>query len=190
MLLRTIAALSLIGLGVALAVPAVAQSRTAPDGTPSGLQPRGGGPPSPQTLVCQSAFDTRIISQNRPSTTTSTSFVPLPGASASFTIFGDACVRIVFTAETGCSQTSAQDFCYVRALDNGVPIQPNGAGRQAIDSESGPAKGHAYQWATFIDIVKGEEQHEFTIEWRVKDRPTQFYIDDWTMSAEVYPETD
>lgn len=187
MLLRPTVILSLLSLLLALPASAAAQGNVAPDGTPARLEPRGEKPT--QTLSCASVFSTRIISQNAASTTTSTSFALLPGAAATFTIFQSACVRILFTAETGCSQTSAQDFCYVRALDNGIPMDPAGAGRQAIDSENSSAKGHAFQWMSFVGISKFSEEHEFTIEWKVGDRPTQFHIDDWTMTVQILSES-
>ena len=186
MLFKSIGFFVLLGIGAALGSSAVAQYRTAPDGGTVAPQFRA-APPAPKTLDCTYPIASRILTQNVPSTTGSTSFVPLPGATTSMYVgnsYGDYCIRIVFTAETGCSQTSAGDYCYVQALHNGVPLDPNGGGLQAIDSESGPAEGHAFQWATLIDS-ETEGQHTFSIRWRVRNAPTQFYVDDWTLSIEV-----
>lgn len=183
-MLSKAAALPLL-LCFSLAVPpAAAQNRTTPDGGPLRPEARGAPDPGTETFFCNYSDETRMVTKNTPTTTTSTSFAPLPGAQASMYFYGDNCVRITFTAETACSQTSAEDFCYVRALDNGEVMDPAGGGHQAIDSESGPAKGHAFQWVSFIGTGEGEESHTFTIEWKVRNKPTQFFMDDWMLTVE------
>ena len=75
-------------------------------------------------------------------------FQQLPGADTQVVVPDGQtrCVKVLLTAETACEITDAADFCYVRALVDGVPMDPNGAGFQTMVSEDGTAESGAYEW--------------------------------------------
>ncbi len=166
-------------LVVLLASPALAQ-RAAPDGSPV---TREVAPRSVSKLICGRQEYSIAVADSAASSTTSTAFVPLPNASVEINVYGEEtrCVKVLFTAETACSPTPAGDYCYVRALDNGRYISP-GNKFQAIDSDHGTAQGHSFEWIHRV----GPGKHTFTIEWRVRETPTSFFIDDWTFDVQVF----
>ena len=77
----------------------------------------------------------------------------------------------------------APDFCYVRALVDGVPMDPNGAGFEAMDSEDGTASAHAYEWVKRV----GEGPHTVRIEQRVGNGATTFWVDEMTFDIVAVP---
>ena len=110
--------------------------------------------------------------------------MPLPGAATQVVVPDgqSRCIKVLLTAETACGITNAPDLCYVRALVDGVPMDPNGAGFQAMDSEDSTASAHAYEWIKRV----GEGAHIIRIEQRVRNAATTFYKDDWTFDVSVY----
>ena len=92
------------------------------------------------------------------------------------------CIKVRFTAESACEGPGAADFCYVRALIDGVPMDPNGGGFQALDSEDGTASAHAYEWVKRV----GEGPHTVRIERRVGNAATMFWADDWTFDTSIF----
>jgi hypothetical protein len=158
---------------------ALAERRIAPDGGPP-RQTRDAA--EPDTFTCGSLEFSKIVTQRSESTTTSTTFVPLPNATVTIDSKSKLprCVKVVLTAETACSPTPSGDYCYVRALQNSRAMLP-GNNFQAIDSEHGTAQGHSFMWIR--EVMPG--QHTFSIEWRVRDEPTRFFIDDWTLEVQV-----
>ena len=164
----------------ATAALAVAQGGGGPDGTPPGDPP----PSNLITTTCGPNQTSIAKTESSPSTTKSVNFVPLPGANTQIVVPDgqSRCVKVLLTAETACRKTDARDFCYVRALADGVPMDPNGAGFQAIDSEDGTASAHAFEWVKRL----GEGAHIIRIEQRVGNAATTFYKDDWTFDVSVY----
>ena len=122
--------------------------------------------------------------ESSPSTSKSVNFVPLPGANTQIVVPDgqSRCVKVLLTTETACRKTGAADCCYVRALADGVPMDPNGAGFQAMDSEDGTASAHAFEWVKRL----GEGAHIIRIEQRVGNAATTFYKDDWTFDVSVH----
>lgn len=164
----------------ATAALAVAQVGGGPDGTPPGDPP----PSNLITTTCGPNQTSIVKTESSPSTTKSVNFVPLPGANTQIVVPDgqSRCVKVLLTAETACRKTGAADFCYVRALADGVPMDPNGAGFQAMDSEDGTASAHAFEWIERL----GEGPHIIRIEQRVGNAATTFYKDDWTFDVSVY----
>ena len=93
------------------------------------------------------------------------------------------CVKLLFTAETACGPTGGPDFCYVEAIVDGVPMNPDGAGFQALDSEHRTAGARAYEWVKRV----GPGPHTIGIRWRVLAAGTQFYVDDSTFDVQLAP---
>jgi hypothetical protein len=175
----------IIGLGIVAAVVATASLAVAaggggaPDGSSSAA-------PAPQVLAstsCGPRVQSIVRTENAPSTTSSTAFVTVPGAVVTVSVPAGAtrCIKVLFTAETACRVTTSADFCYVRALDNGVEMNPQGASFQAIDSEKATARGHAFEWVRRV----AAGSHTISLQRRVNAAPTVFTIDDWTFDVQV-----
>jgi len=171
-------AAAIVAVGVASASLAVAQAPQEPDGS-------GGGGGAPITTTCGPNLGSTVITRSSPSTTTAVAPQRLPGAVKTFVIpnGGSRCIKVLFTAETACGPSAASDYCYVQALIDGQPMNPDGAGFQVMDSEDPSASAHAYEWVKHVD---GPGQHTVEIEWRVLNAATLFYADDWTMDVQVH----
>ena len=65
---------------------------------------------------------------------------------------------------------------------DGAPMNPFGAGFQALDSEDGTASAHAYQWVKRV----GDGPHMVTIERHVGVATTMFWTDDWTFDTSIF----
>jgi hypothetical protein len=185
--LRTTRRKALLGLGGAAAALATTAALAGaqvvpnpPDGSPGGAQPA----PNVITTTCGPNQTSIVKTESSPSITNSVNFVPLPGAATQVVVPDgqSRCIKVLLTAETACEQTNAADFCYVRALVDGAPMDPNGAGFQAIDSEDGSASAHAYEWIKRV----GEGVHVVRIERRVGNAATTFWADDWTFDVSLY----
>jgi len=184
---RTLRKKRVWGLGALIVTALVATASLA---TAQVVAPQRDGNPNPengfnlQTAVCGPNLNSIVRTQNRPSTTSNVAFQPLPGAATPVNVPDgqSRCIKVVFTAETACGASAAPDFCYVQALINGAPMDPDGAGFQAIDSEDSTASAHAYEWVKRV----GEGNYVVTIERAVGNAATAFYIDDWTFDVSVY----
>ena len=154
------------------------------------VAPQRDGNPNPeagsnlQTAVCGPDVGSTVRTQNRPSTTSNVVFQDLPGASTVVNVPGgqSRCVKVVFTAEAACGASAVPDFCYVEADINNVPMDPNGLTFQALSSEDGTASARAYEWVKRV----GPGNHLVTLDTRVGNAATAFYLDDWTFDVQVY----
>ena len=69
----------------------------------------------------------------------------------------------------------------MQATLNNAPMNPNGTGFQAIDSEDGTASAHAYEWVKRV----GPGAYTVEIDRRVLVAGTPFYTDDWTLDVQL-----
>jgi len=177
---RAVAGLVVAAAVAATASIAIAQAVPAPDGGP----PHAGAIDPPKTTNCAGLVDSTVITQNDPMVTNEVGSHRLPGAVKQFTVQPgqSRCIKLLFTAETACGPSAAPDFCYVRALIDGLPMDPDGTQFQAIDSEDGSASAHAYEWVKRV----GPGNHVVELQRRVLAPATQFYIDDWTFDVQQY----
>ena len=136
------------------------------------------------TTTCGPLQSSSVTTHNGPRTTNVTGFQPLPGAAGRFVVPAgqNRCVKLLFTAEAACSETNAPDFCYVEAIVDGVPMNPDGQGFQALDSEHKTAGARAYEWVKRV----GPGPHTIGIRWRVLAAGTQFYVDDSTFDVQLH----
>ena len=173
-----------IGVVAATASLAVAQGAgKSPDGTPAAAPAQ---PAALLTTVCGPSVQSIVRTENAASSTNSTAFVVVPGAVTSVSVSAGTtrCIKVVFTGEAACSQTTtgtSNDFCYVRALDNGIEMNPQGASLQVFDSEHFPAEAHAYEWVRRV----GPGPHTIVIQRRVALGSTTFSLDDWTFDVQL-----
>jgi hypothetical protein len=168
----TLAASAAIAVGQVIPNP--------PDGSPPGAAP----PSNLKTYTCGPQQTSVVKTENSPSGTRSETFVPLPGANVQIVVpeGQTRCVKVLLTAETACEITAADDFCYVQALLDGAPMDPDGGGFQAMGSEDGTAESGAYEWIKRV----GAGTHIVRIERSVLDSATRFWWDDWTFDVSLH----
>ena len=124
-----------------------------------------------------------VRTQNAPDVTSSVAPVVIPGTPYAFAVPPNQsrCVKVLLTAETSCTDSNANDYCYVQALVDGAPMDPDGAGFMAIDSEDSTASAHAYEWVNRV----GPGNHVLSIVQRVGNANTVFRLDDWTQDITI-----
>jgi hypothetical protein len=134
---------------------------------------------------CGPAISSLVRTENAPSVTSSVAFVVVPNAVTGFTVPAGAtrCVKVLFTAKAACrGPTAVTDFCFIRALLDGVEMLPQGAGIQTFISEDATENAHAYMWVRRV----GAGNHVVRIERRVGNAATGFLLDDWTFDVQIY----
>jgi len=161
----------LLGGGASFALAAT-------DGGPDG----GGG--AVFTEACGAEQVNIVRTSAAPSVTSLTNFAALPPSWWNFNVPAgqSRCVKLLFTAETSCTGYAAgSDYCYVQATIDGLPMDPNGGGFQAMDSEDATAAAHAFEWVQRV----GPGNHTIQIEQRVGNNATVFRTDDWTEDIQI-----
>jgi hypothetical protein len=137
------------------------------------------------TVACGALVVSVVRTENAASVINSVAFVNIPGAIWGFNVPAgqSRCIKVTFTGEAACrGPTTVSDFCYIRALDNGVELSPQGAGFQSFLSEDATANGHAYEWVRRV----GAGNHSIVIQRRVGNAATGFLLDDWTFDLEIH----
>jgi len=125
-----------------------------------------------------------VVTETNAQTTSSTSFVSLPGASANVTVPAGKfqLVNVRFSAESYCFSSSTTGWCSVRILADGTEMLPNSGEDFAFDA-SGTAddfwEGHAMERT----LVLGQGTHNISVQWVVTDPRITFRLDDWTMAV-------
>jgi hypothetical protein len=180
--------LSISTAGILLTSPTWAQSGgwQPSDGAADGGSVARSAAAAQRTLTpnnCGRPGGSQIRTETTGRETDSTSFVTVPGAEITFRVPAGVtrCLRVVFTGEAGCAGNNGPDFCYVRALINGGAMHPNGSGEQVFASDDTTAESHAYEWIRRV----GPGTHHIEIQGRVADSDTTFFLDDWTLDAQV-----
>jgi hypothetical protein len=170
------------GAAVVLATTAALASAQVIDNPPDGGPPQENGP-HVITTTCGPNQSSIVKTDASPSATSNTNFTVLPGAVTPVAVPGgqSRCVKVLLTAETACQGPAAADLCYVRATIDNVPLDPNGANFQAMDSEDGTPSAHAYEWIKRV----GGGNHTVRIERRVGNGATAFWTDDWTFDVSL-----
>jgi hypothetical protein len=138
------------------------------------------GPAPQRTIIttdCEFPTLTVLRTNNTPVNFANTTFLALPGAALTFETFGSRCVKLHFTAKAAASAS-----CFVRAVLNGIAMNPQGGGLQTLVSNDATFNAHAYEWVSRI----GEGTHTVVIQRRVSTGTCT--IDDWTMDLEVWDE--
>lgn len=128
-------------------------------------------------VSCGAQTGNLVRTENAALTFSNTGFLTLPGSAVSVTVPAGQtrCVKVLFSAEA-----AATSFCYVRAVDNGVPMSPDGGGFQALVSSDSSSNGHAFLWVRRITAGT----HTIAVQRRVSSGSCN--IDDWTVDVEVH----
>jgi hypothetical protein len=175
--------IALVAAGLVLGGGAAAGAQVIGPDTDGG--PKVDNPPNVVAYNCGAVVDNLVKTQNQP-VETSVPAVPgvaIPGAQFQITVppQQERCLKLLFTAESSCTGYAGDDFCYVRALVDGQPMDPDGQQFQALDSEDATASAHAYEWIKKV----GPGVHNITILRRVGNPNTVFRLDDYTSDLEV-----
>jgi hypothetical protein len=173
---------------IALAAAGLVLGGGAVAGAQVGGPDNDGGPPvdNPPNVItydCGAQIDDQVKTQNQPVRTSSLSNVPIPGAQFQVNVPPNEqrCIKLLFTAESSCDGYPGDDFCYVRALVDNNPMDPDGQGFQTLDSDHYTASAHAYEWIKHV----GPGVHTITIQRRVGNVNTDFRLDDYTSDLQT-----
>ncbi len=145
--------------------------------------PKVDNPPNVQSYACGAQERDLVKTQNQAVHTSNPNYTPVPGAQFQFSVPAQQtrCIKLLHTAESSCTGYAGDDFCYVRALVDGVPMDPDGTNFQALDSEDATAGAHAYEWIKHV----GPGVHNVTVERRVGNPNTDFRLDDYTSDLQI-----
>jgi hypothetical protein len=173
---------------VALAAAGLVLGGASVAGAQAGFWDSDGGPPvaAPPNVVgydCGQTVRSLVKTQNQPSHSNLPNYNGIPGAQFQIDVpeGQQRCLKLLFTAESSCDGFAGDDFCYVRALVDNVPMDPDGQNFQALDSEDDTASAHAYEWIKKV----GPGPHTVTIERRVGNPATDFRLDDYTSDLQI-----
>jgi hypothetical protein len=126
-------------------------------------------------------------------TTSATSFVDLPGATATITVPGpeNGLVLARFSAESACYQPGATigNWCSVQILLDGAPMDPATGVDFAFDSTDAGTETSTSWESHSMDrsLVVGPGNHTVVVQWVVTNGATIFRLDDWSLTIERAP---
>jgi len=130
-----------------------------------------------------------VVTENSPHSTSSTSFVDLPGALVGINVPAGKfqLVQVRFSGESYCfgSTTLAGNWCSIRILVDGVEMLPNVGSNFAFDSNGAADdfwEGNAMERTL---VVRGGA-HVIRAQWSVNNAGVSFGLDDWTFTVTQY----
>lgn len=133
---------------------------------------------------CGPDVRTRITTEDAATSTTGSSFVSFTGSTVFVPANSTRCLLVEFNAETACfGDPGAQDdFCYLRALANGVEMLPVSGGFMAFQSEDFTAESNSTRWVRRVSGGSAGINYSVSLQRRTDGGATQFYLDDWMFS--------
>ena len=159
-------------------------------GVMAGGRPDGGQEEASSEAVFTFACGTVLNSENKTDdlpalVVPGAAYVSIPNANASVTIPANQsdCVKATYTVEAAALGPDAADFCYVRALLNGVAMDPRG-GDQVLASEDPTAEAAGYVWIARRTAGLVNTVFTVVIQWRGEDGDTSCWRDDSTLVVE------
>jgi hypothetical protein len=129
------------------------------------------------------------VTETTAQTTSSTSFVDLPGATTSIGVpAGErALILVRFSGESACTQTGAgSNWCSVRILVDTTEANPAAGLDFAFDSTNGGNETTGSWESHSMDrsLSVGPGLHTVKVQWAVTNASTVFRLDDWTLTVE------
>lgn len=122
--------------------------------------------------------------------TTSTTYVNLPGATATFQVPAgqEALVIVRFSGETACSSNTGVGLCLVHVLLDGTPMEPTGINDffDSVDHDDATSAQHALERSRVV----GGGVHNIQVQYRVSIQPTEFELHSWHLTVERFRQTD
>ncbi|MBI1886596.1 MAG: hypothetical protein HYS09_09845 [Chloroflexi bacterium] len=132
----------------------------------------------------------KVVRETDAQTTSSATFVDLPGASTTITVpSGEkALILARFSAESDCYGGAANDWCSVRILIGGSEAAPASGTDFAFDSnEDGGAASQGNWESHSMDRSRGalgEGTYTVKVQWMTVDTGVTFRLDDWSLTVE------
>jgi len=127
----------------------------------------------------------KVASGTGATTTSSTTFVDVPGATLNITVPAGQTMLIVaeFTAESSCSGGGAGEWCSLKTVIGGTDGTPDVDGDFAYDStDDGNNTGGSWESHSFTRYrTLGEGNYTVTVQRSVTNAAVSFRLDDWTL---------
>ena len=133
------------------------------------------------TFVTNGINNVRVKTQTSAYSTSSTSWVPLPGANFNMAVPNGLQKTFIaeFDGESACN--GGTGWCSIRILVDGVEMNPASGTDFAFDSAGEDRwEGHSMT-RTFGPLSSG--QHSFEVQIAVTNAATTFRLDDWTFKV-------
>lgn len=137
----------------------------------------------------------RVKISNAPSTTTSNTYVALPGASVSWSVPAGATRRFVvsFSGESRLINNAeppagASSWIELQVRDNGQPMQPQEATSPLAFASANLYQSQAATFCRTITNTSGSAvTHTISVQWRVAGAAgLTAWLDDWTLRLDGY----
>ncbi len=151
--------------------------------TPDGGSGAGTAGETVVNTLCNGDVSTRALTEDAATSMTGSAFVTHQAMAVSVPSGTTRCLLVQFNAETACSGDPGthDDFCYVRALDNGVEMNPVSGGFTAFQSEDPTAESNSHRWIRRV----GAGTHTISIQRRTDGGTTAFHLDDSMLTVTV-----
>jgi hypothetical protein len=175
--------LAVAALFLAAAAVAIAATR---DSGPPAAQQDSSGPLAPTVGSAKTISHVRVVREINAATTSSTTYVALPGATGTIAVPGDenGLILVRFSAESQCSGPTAGNWCSVRILLDGIEMDPASGVDFAFDSVGSPQDFYESHSMDRSRAGVGSGNHTVTVQWAVTSATTVFRLDDWSLTIE------
>jgi hypothetical protein len=137
-----------------------------------------------------------VKTSNTPTTSTSTTFVSLAGATYTVSVPANStrAIIVTFSAETRLTNNNgtspANNWIELRVRDNGVALQPADDTSPLAFASADLFEGHSITFCKTVTNTTGSAQnHNITVVYKVTDNDglgnLQAWLDDWTLRVDV-----
>lgn len=133
---------------------------------------------------CGAPVQSIVLMDDKTFETTRTAFTRVPNAIMEVIVPAEAtrCIKVRFIATVVCRGGSGSERCFIRAVADGLEMEPKGGGGDRIFSgRQFEGTGGAYQWTGRF----GAGTHRLQIQVRSDGQFTTVGVDDWTMDVEI-----
>ncbi len=141
--------------------------------------------PTAQRRNAKGLSRVQVVTDATQQTTTSTTWVDVPGATATFTHPKKQKTLILATFSGPSMCTGGAGECKVKILINGLEAEPATTDGSIFDDA---IAGHDDGWESHsLQRTRGtlrDKTYTIQVQWRVTDAATTFALDDWTLTAE------
>ena len=184
--LRRFALLGAVGAVLMLVMPGAVSADPAGGPGPDGRQGGSGSEATEARAATECGADvrTRFVTEDAPSATTASSFLGFASNGVTVAANTTRCLLVEFTGETACvgDTGTADDFCYLRAIANGVEMLPMSGGFLAFSSEHGTSQSNSARWLRRVSGASNHTTYTVTLQRKTDGLNTQFNPDDWRFS--------
>ena len=131
-----------------------------------------------------------VVTESGTSSTGSTAFTDLPGASAVVKVPAGKTqlVQARFGAQSICFGNIGFSWCAIRLMADGVEMLPADGNNFAFDSTATNGQADTFFKALSMDrtLLLGPGTHTISAQWAVKDSGLSFQLDNWSLTVTQY----